>query len=217
MPRKKSTKQQSINSEIDVEIEDGEEVPGYVPEPGETLNSRSRAYCQHFMVTGSKTDSYYLAGFKPSSRETAGKSAYKLHNRPDVREYITYLQQKRAERLAINAERATLELARVGYTNISDVASWDQEKGLKFKASNEIDPDSMAAIAEVIETTFQGRKTISVKMHSKTPALKAILKHVGADVDLNQLIARLRSYGYDVVDKQAPVQVEEDEDEEEEE
>jgi hypothetical protein len=49
-------------------------------------------------------------------------------------------------------------------------------------------------------------------MHQKTRALGQLMKHLGIDVDVNQLIARLRNFDYSIIDNQA--QIDESESEE---
>lgn len=181
----------------------------------QSLNPRHRLFAEKFVIKPNIADAYLGAGFGAKNRKVASTNGCKLLTRPDIQAYIQELQDRRSQRLEITADRVLTEVARVAFATIGDVTEW-KDNTLKVKNSEEINDDVMAAIAEVSETSTRGSRVLSVKMHQKTRALGQLMKHLGIDVDPNQLIARLRAFDYTIVDNLAKTDDEDDGDDDEE-
>lgn len=169
--------------------------------PGDTLNGRDKTACCQFVIYGHQTDAWLSAGFKSKSRQQASTNASQFFAREDVKEYLRYLEALRSQRLRATGDRVIHELEVMAYSTIADFASWTENE-LKFKPSEEIDPILKPAIAKVTQTGYGAKAVISIEMHPKLPALATLQKRFGIGLDPNELIAKVRSLGYDVVDRQ---------------
>jgi phage terminase small subunit len=170
----------------------------------QSLNPRHRLFAEKFVIHLNVADAYLAAGYSAKTRKMAAANGWNLLKREDIQTYIQELQDRRSQRLEITADRVLQEVARVAFATIGDVTEWKDNK-MKVKNSEDLSDDVMAAIAEVSETRAKGSVTVAVKMHQKTRALGQLMKHLGIDVDVNQLIARLRGFDYSIIDNQAQI------------
>jgi hypothetical protein len=84
---------------------------------------------------------------------------------------------ERAARLGITPERVLEEYRRIAFANLSHIVHWS-DAGMQFKADGELDPDDIAAIAEIVESAKEGRP-YRVKLYDKKAALDAIARSLG--------------------------------------
>ncbi len=166
------------------------------------MNPRHRLFAEKYVICGNIADAYMASGFNSKNRTSASAAGTKLLTREDVRAYIQEMQDRRSQRLEITADRVLQEVARLAFATVGDVSEW-KDNQLKVKNSEDIDDNWMAAIAEVSETRSRGSSVLSVKMHQKSKALGILMKHLGIDINMNELIARLRTYEYDAVDRRS--------------
>jgi phage terminase small subunit len=80
-----------------------------------------------------------------------------------------------------------LELARNGFSDIREIASWGED-GLAYKASDELTDEAAATIAAITETVSRTRdggerRTRTVKLHSKLRSLELLGRHLGIFTD----------------------------------
>lgn len=105
---------------------------------------------------------------------------------PRVKAIVTYLQQDRAQRLEIKADRVVEELARLGFSNVLDYMQPDEQGSMRLDFSK-VTRDQAAAIAEIREDNTGGtgdgqRKQIvrtTLKLADKLRALELIGKYLG--------------------------------------
>lgn len=128
------------------------------------------------------------AGFKGNRLNTR---AYKLQNDPLIAAELEKRRAVLAKRMEVTAERVIQELARIGFSKMTDFArvvtkDYTDEKGepRSFKAveiteTDELNDDQAAALAEVSETLGQSGRTLKVKLHDKVRALDLLGKHLG--------------------------------------
>lgn len=84
---------------------------------------------------------------------------------------------ERAARLGITPERVLEEYRRIAFANLSHIVHWS-DTGMSFKPDRELDPDDIAAIAEIVESAKEG-KPYRVKLYDKKAALDAIARYLG--------------------------------------
>jgi hypothetical protein len=84
---------------------------------------------------------------------------------------------ERAARLGITPERVLEEYRRIAFANLSHIVHWS-DAGMQFKPDAELDPDDVAAIAEIVESAKEG-KPYRVKLYDKKAALDAIARYLG--------------------------------------
>jgi hypothetical protein len=84
---------------------------------------------------------------------------------------------ERAARLGITPDRVLEEYRRIAFANLSHIVHWS-DTGMSFKPDGELDPDDIAAIAEIVESAKEG-KPYRVKLYDKKAALDAIARYLG--------------------------------------
>ena len=127
------------------------------------------------------SDAYRQAGY--SARMSPGSiasTAFKLRQRPDICLMIETRLAVVAESAAVSREEIAAELARVGFANLSDVATWGPE-GLRVRDSETLDPGTLAAVSEVVEVVTEHGHSLRVKMADKVGALVKLSALLGYD------------------------------------
>lgn len=87
-------------------------------------------------------------------------------------------QAGRSRRLEITADRVLLEIERLAFGDMRQVASWSPD-GLVLIDSLELADEAAAGIVEIKETRNQSGTTLSVKRADKLKALELLARHLG--------------------------------------
>lgn len=148
-----------------------------------SLNPQQLKFVQEYMVDMNSGQAAIRAGY---SAATAYQIASRLLKNVHVSAALNKEMAARGSRLQLKADRIIIELMRVAFANIRDVARWNQEK-LEYIPSDDIDDDAASAIAEITDktTATSGRNgdTVKreqrVKMHDKLRALELLGKYLG--------------------------------------
>ena len=151
--------------------------------------------------TGSFTAAAEIAGVNPG---TVG-SWYKKQKL--FRVAVHNEAKFQAKKYAATEENVIAELAKIGFTNLEDVAEWDDD-GLKIKNRRWMNKHARAAISELSfdESAKRGRK-IKVKLHGKKDALDSLGRTMGIFKDKletdtkGDLTIRTISYARNIPDK----------------
>jgi phage terminase small subunit len=160
---------------------------------GKPLSERQELFCQEYMKHHNATRAY-LAAYESDSEFNAGKKGSQVLKSSDVQARIMELQADRAYRNQIDSDRVLLEIARIAFTNITDVVSFNDES-MTITDSDELAEDVKSAIAEVSIKDTKFGVNRNVKMHDKSKALAVLCQHLGLTNDFNGAIACLRKYG----------------------
>lgn len=81
---------------------------------------------------------------------------------------------------AATKERVIEELARIAFTDYSDLHTWDKDNGIQAADSANIPDDAKGAIIEVNESKGKdGKSKIKIKLADKTRALEGLAKALG--------------------------------------
>lgn len=142
------------------------------------LTDKQKRFCEEYLIDLNATAAYKRAGYQVKSDSVAASCASDLLRIPKVQAYVTELQNKRARRTRVTADRVIRELARIAFSDISEVMEFDAGI-VRVKSSSTLPKRVTAAIASVTftETPF-GSKT-TVRMHSKLTALQSLGEHLG--------------------------------------
>lgn len=167
------------------------------------LTDMQAAFVAHYVICLDATKAAKKAGY---SEKTAGNQGSALLGNPGVRAEIERRMKSRAKRLEITGENVLRELARIGFSDLRNVADWHPDTGVTVRPADDVDEDSAAAISEVSETrqVIRGRggdesvnSKIKVKLHDKVKALDLIGRHIGlwnAMPDQGQQVTVTMSY-----------------------
>lgn len=142
----------------------------------DNITFQEMLFVREFVIDFCAKQAAIRAGYKPGYAEHASE---RLLTRENVRAAIAKQLQDRTKRLQITAEMVVEEFAKVAFSTIADIAEWDENGTLTYKASADIPPAVMAAIAEVSIVPTDNGPAVKIKMHSKNDALNSLAKHLG--------------------------------------
>jgi phage terminase small subunit len=135
-------------------------------------------FAQNVARGKTQVDAYVIAGYQEND-----SNACTLANRPEVAARIQEIIGVIAARAQVSGERVLAELARIGFSDITQAVKIKGGKVL-VADTDALPRDLRAAISEI----SQGRDGLKVKMHDKRAALESLGKHLGLwkeNVDLN--------------------------------
>lgn len=157
-------------------------------------------FVSEFLRTGKRRAAYVLA-YVDDPEEAAGKEHHQKHynaalhilKKPHIREYIEYVRGKVIKSMAVTKDNVLGELAKLGYSNMSDFVVLQADGTPQFDM-NDLSRDQAAAIQEMtIDTYMEGRgegarevKSVKVKLAPKLGALEALGKHLKLFTDVIQ-------------------------------
>jgi phage terminase small subunit len=170
------------------------------------LTVKARSFCEHYAATAcrDRIDSYFAAGYKAKDRVVARAAVNQLLDRPDVEAYLSELIAARSQRTQINGDRVLEELGRIAFSNIVNYYIRANGKELTMKDLLTLPDEMTAAIQEISsETTKTGSTIVRFKLHSKGSSLKALQSYFGVDLNPIELMNRLKSLGFGVLEEGA--------------
>lgn len=136
--------------------------------PKNDLSLRQTIFCRKYLENGGNaTQAAIEAGY---SKDSAGSIGSENLTKPEITDYINKLQAQAIERSNITIDRVLVELAKIAFSDITDIMSWD-ESGMKLLPSSMIGPYHSAAI----ESIKQSKYGWEVKLHNKVSALEKLL------------------------------------------
>lgn len=165
-------------------------------------NPRYRTFLENYSRTFDLIGSFIAAGLRVKRSGDEVEEAAELLQIPEHVEYLKLLVGDREQSgiAEVTGDRVLEELSKIAFSTIVDACELTPN-GVILKSPSDIPAHKIAAIQSVTtHSDAAGNRNIAVKMHDKLGALKVLAKHTNVDVDINSLIARIRSYGYEVVD-----------------
>ncbi|MBO1361788.1 terminase small subunit [Acetobacter sacchari] len=157
------------------------------------LTPKQRRFVEVYLSNGENAaEAYRVAYSRTCPDATARANGSRLLKNANIVHLISRAQRaakKRTDRIvdryAINKEKVLLELARIGFADVTDVVNVVEDgetRRVEIKATADLSEDVRRAISEISETTNEsGDRTIKVKQHSKLTALQQISKILGYD------------------------------------
>jgi len=147
------------------------------------LTDRERVFVREYLVDLNGTAAAIRAGYAPNS---AAKHTHRVFNRPRVKAAIEAAMATRARALEITAENVLREIALLGFANMMDYFT-PQEDGTAYVDLSRLTREQAAAITEVqVEEFVSGRgaagrevRRVKIKLADKKGYLELIGKHLG--------------------------------------
>lgn len=177
--------------------EDGVKIPRWT--------KQIEQFCHEWLLSNfNGTQAYRKAGYNPPTNSAARSGASKLLARDDVQDYIAKIW---AEHLAaedadhpIKVKDVLLEIRSISFSNIADVVEFLPNGLLKVKNLESLPRSITAAISKISSRDSRQGHEVVVEMHDKLRGLGLCAKYLGADLNPNELIARVRALGFEVID-----------------
>lgn len=155
------------------------------------LTQKQRLFVDAYIVSGNATEAAKTAGY---SAKTAAEQGHQLLQNSSVAAEVEARQKQAADRADVDAARIRRELAAIAFSDLRDVAEWDDD-GVTLKSSSEISDEAARSLREVVvrqehvdgDRGSRTTKHITVKQHDKIRALELLGKDVGMFKDTLQL------------------------------
>lgn len=150
------------------------------------LTAKQKIFVDEYLVDLNATRAYKVAYPSCKKEETAAQAGSRLLRNVKVKEYIDKRMKDREKRTEITQDKVLKELAAIGFAVITDYVEVEDKgkyKDVIIKATKDISPDKVAAIASI----KQGANGIEVKLHNKVEALRDIGRHLGMFADTLKL------------------------------
>jgi phage terminase small subunit len=150
------------------------------------LTPKQQLFVQEYLVDLNATAAYRRAGYEARGN-SAEVNASRLLSKAKIFAAIQEAFRARVERTQITQDRVLLEYARLAFSDLREVASWN-EHGMTWHGSAHLTDDAAAAIKDISMTRETRRDkngdeitivNISLKMHEKRGALHDVAKHLG--------------------------------------
>jgi len=128
------------------------------------------------------------------------KCQFSLRKKPGIKKLIETTKDKLFHKLDLTAEKVLKEIGKIGFSNIKDYLTINNEGEMSLKDFQGIDVDKLAAIESIkVNTTKEGEKkeftTTQFKLCSKLTALEQLGKHLGIfEADNKQKAPDVRKY-----------------------
>jgi phage terminase small subunit len=147
------------------------------------LTDQQLRFCQIYARTLNATQSYKEAGYKAKTENAAGASAYQILRNPKIQAYL-------GEVLNLTNVSVVHEAVAIGFANITDVMSWDED-GVEVISSSRLTHRGKSAIKTIkckkkttTRTVGESQETDvtiewEVSMHDKLAALEKLIKKLG--------------------------------------
>lgn len=155
---------------------------------------RQKRFIEALTAGGTVLQAFAAMIEKPVEKLTKNEKvrAYAYPKKPIIKRFIDEFRAiekanitRSLEERAITKEKVLDELAKIAFTNTTDIMEWDND-GVRLKPSSELSADAKAAIADVYEIKGKEGKTVKVKTSDKRAALETLGKHLGLFVEKHQ-------------------------------
>ena len=157
------------------------------------MTPKQERFCHEYLIDMNGTQAAIRAGY---SKKGADVRASMLLANVKIQQYLQNMQDNRAFRTNIKADRVIEEIARVALANLSDVLVTENiyrdvidkfgnvtkeligtRTRLAVDSTDDLPPEIRAAIQSMKHNGKDG--SFEVKMHPKTQALEQLAKHLG--------------------------------------
>lgn len=145
----------------------------------ESLNDMQRTFVDEYLVDHNATKAAIRSGYSPKSARQHGSH---LLSNTYIAAAIHKAQAVRSKRTGVTAERVLRELARVAFSDVTEVVESTRGE-LTFVDIKALPPRVTRAIESLSEKPGEHGTARTVKMHPKLGALKMLVDHLGLNAD----------------------------------
>lgn len=149
------------------------------------LNEKQKQFCREYIKDWNATRAYD-AVYKPEGKDTARVQGCLLLTKPNIKEYIKYVQSKLEEISGISKLRVLNELANIAFSTMGHYHNtW-----ISKKEFDELTDEQKSCIQEVYtrvrrvkigEEGYMDLEEVKIKLYDKHKALESISKMLGYD------------------------------------
>lgn len=177
-------------------------------EVAQRLNPKHRKVAETYVTNGYKPQAAYVAaGY---SKKSAPTEAYKLLRKPDMQAYVRELMQPELSDSDALAQgkaifQKLLDIVAFNLADVVEVVEEGDDKGLvKLKAKLDDLPRHLTACLDTVGNTEskRGKTLLNIKRIDPTFALRLLARFYAYDMNPDEVLARARSFGLELVKKE---------------
>jgi phage terminase small subunit len=146
-----------------------------VGQSGYDLTAMQWLFVNEYLIDFNASAAARRAGYAKSSSSVQGA---KLMKDPEVMRAVMDSIAARRDRLGITQDMVVQELAKIAFSNIGYVCSWN-DTDVVVKDSEEVPGGAQAAIAEISRVPTEAGMATRIRMYDKLGALNSLAKHLG--------------------------------------
>lgn len=146
-----------------------------IPEETIVLSPKRERFCQEYIIDLNETQAAIRAEY---SKESAYSQGSRLLKNAKVKARIAQLMAERAKRCEVKQDDVIVELKRLGFSDMRNLAEWNSVQ-VKLKESSELSDADAACVESVSQTISKDGGSLSIKLHSKTKSLELLARHLG--------------------------------------
>ena len=139
------------------------------------MTNKQKMFVEEYMIDLCQTKAAIRAGYSPLAADQIGNENMK---KPEIKAAIERALAEKSRRTGVNADRITLEAARLAFANIGNICNFADGTLL-----DGVSEDDLAAVASVkVRHIPSGEGFIlerEVKLHDKTKNLELLAKLLG--------------------------------------
>lgn len=135
------------------------------------MTKKQKAFVEEYLIDLNATQAAIRAGYSP---DTAGSIGSENLKKPEIRARIERAMAERSKRTGINQDRVLMELARIGFSKITDAINPETAE-VKDGATE----DDLACIQSIKIKPNEFGTEREVKLYDKRAALVDIGRHLG--------------------------------------
>ncbi len=155
------------------------------------LDNLLKKFCELYcgVCNFNGTDAAIRVGITDKFNECNGKKdrAHKFASRslkkPEVREYIGKIMQRRYEENEEIAQKLIRQYSAIAFCDYDSIASWDGKRAV-FKSNEDI-PLHLLPCIEQVKNTSSG---VEIRLHSKEKAMEMLAKITGLLVETKKVV-----------------------------
>ena len=148
-----------------------------------SLNPRQIVFAKEYLVDLNATQAAIRAGYAAKDADVQGP---RLLGNVRIAALIQDGMDERAARTGVTVDKVIRELARIGFSDMLDYASFSKY-GVALNDSKTLSEDQARAISEVSQTVTQYGGSIKFKLHNKTDALQLLGRHLKLFIDRTEV------------------------------
>jgi len=156
------------------------------------LTEKQKLFADEYLIDLNATRAYRAAYPDVKRDETAAQAGSRLLRNVKVDDYIKERMNKRAERTEVTQDKVVIELAKIGFAQITDFVEIDSKNNVIIRSTDEMDENKIGAIAGIKE----GQNGIEIKMNDKVKALELLGRHLGMFTDKQEITATISYEDY---------------------
>lgn len=146
------------------------------------LTDKQRLFVEEYPKDFNASAAARRAGY---SEKTAGSIGFENLQKPEIAAALAEATEERFGRARINADEVFKQIARIGFVDVRDLFTWDDDRAA-YVPSDQLTSDQAAAISAVKSDTThytdndgnrETRIKLELKTESKIRALELLAKH----------------------------------------